>query len=52
MQKYTVKQTVTYYAVITAPSPEAALEIAELEGRVELDAEEVESEWEVVQQNG
>lgn len=48
MQKYVVKQTVVYYATITAPTAEAALEIAEQEGRVELEAEAVDSEWEIV----
>ena len=52
MQKYIVKQTVTYYAEITAPSPEAAVEIADQEGRVELDAEAVEGVWETVIANG
>lgn len=48
MQTYVVKQTVTYYAYITAPTEEAALEIAETEGRVELDAEAVETDWKLV----
>ena len=52
MQKYIVKQTVVYYATITAPTAEAALEIAEQEGRVELDAEAVEGVWETVIANG
>ena len=48
MQKYVVKQTVTYYAEVMADSEEDALWIAEEEGRVELDAEAVEGVWETV----
>jgi hypothetical protein len=49
MQKtYTVKQTVVYYAQVTADTEEQALDLADEQGRIELEADAVEAEWEVV----
>jgi hypothetical protein len=47
-KKYTVKQTVTYYAEIEADTAEDALWTAEQEGRIEVEVEAVESDWEIV----
>ncbi len=47
-KKYTVKQTVTYYAEIEADTAEDALWTAEQEGRIEVEAEAVEGDWEIV----
>lgn len=47
-KKYIVKQTVTYYAEIEADTAEDALWTAEQEGRIEVEAEAIESDWEVV----
>jgi len=52
MQKYIVKQTVTYYAEVAAASAEAAVELAEELGRTELDADAVEGVWETVIKDG
>lgn len=47
-QKYTVKKTVTYYAEVTAETEAQALYEADLQGYIELDADAVESDWEIV----
>lgn len=48
MQKYIVKQDVTYYAEVEAETAEEAVERAQYVGRIELEAEAAEGAWELV----
>ena len=45
---FVLRKVITYYAHIEADTAEEALEIAEDTGYIELDAESIEDDWELV----